>query len=189
MKRVSVFGGTVKDIETNKMVLREWAVRPIFILGRVYAPLLEKDDTIVYFLEGPELVGSSFDRGKQRYGIAECRTVREFINWWIPLQYNGEERFRKLSTRLELGLSDSLPGIFIMPEDIEIAEDVGQLLELNFAVNFTNNSDRSERRWRGIYRRSWDYVAVYICSSSRKVRGHMGNTQSTYGLSSASSHC
>lgn len=104
---------------------REWSQRPIFILGRVYSFFREKDDVNFYFLEGHERVGEAFDKGRRGYGLPECMSVYQLIDWWSPFRHNGEQDWAKLCTRLELGLSDTLPGMFIAPEHIEIAPDIG----------------------------------------------------------------
>ena len=121
-----VFSRDGDSRQSAAKVVAEWSERPIFILGRIYAPFREKDDVIFYFLEGPEFVGEAFDKGRRGYGIPECTTVRDLINWWIPFSHNGPQPINKLCTRLELGLSDTLPGMFIYPHDIEIVDDIGE---------------------------------------------------------------
>jgi RNA dependent RNA polymerase len=128
---MSVWTRSNANRENARKELRQWAARPIFILGRVYAPLTEKDDVIIYFLEGRERVGAAFEKGKRDYGITECTTVPQFINWWSPLRYNGHQDIQKLLTRLELGLSDTLPGMMIMPENIQVANDIGTFSQIN----------------------------------------------------------
>ena len=109
-----------------RKALQDWSQRPIFILGRVYSPLLEKDSVNIYFLEGPERVGEVFDKGKRAYGITGCTSVRQLIDWWIPFHHNRGQTIQKLVTRLELGISDTLPGILVMPQDIEVADDISE---------------------------------------------------------------
>jgi hypothetical protein len=125
-REVGVWTGDADSRREAKNNLKECAVRPIFILGRVYSPLLEKDGIIIYFLEGRDLVGEVFSKGKNDYGIRECQDVKGLLDWWIPFEYNGEQGFTKLVTRLELGVSDTLPGLFINPENIEIVPDIGE---------------------------------------------------------------
>jgi hypothetical protein len=121
---LSVRGKGYDTRERARKELRQWAARPIFILGRVYAPLAEKDDVVIYFLEGRERVGAAFEVGTGEYGITECTTVHQFIDWWSPFRHNGKGNIQKLLTRLELGLSDTLPGMMIMPQNIEVANDI-----------------------------------------------------------------
>lgn len=125
-REVSVWTGGSDSRREAKNNLKEWAVRPIFILGRVYSPLLEKEGVIIYFLEGRDLVGEMFAKGKNDYGIKECRDVNGLLNWWIPFKCNGDQGISKLVTRLELGVSDTLPGFFISPENIERVPDIGK---------------------------------------------------------------
>lgn len=124
-REVSVWSGNPDSRQRAKNKLKEWMIRPIVILGRVYSPLLEKDGSAFYFLEGRDNVGEEFDKRKRDYGIEECTSVKDLLDWWIPFEYNGDQTISKLVTRLELGVSDTLPGVFIQPENVEIAEDIG----------------------------------------------------------------
>lgn len=120
-----MWSGNPDSRQRAKNKLKEWMIRPIVILGRVYSPLLEKDGSAFYFLEGRDNVGEEFDKRKRDYGIKECTSVKDLLDWWIPFEYNGDQTISKLVTRLELGVSDTLPGVFIQPENVEIAEDIG----------------------------------------------------------------
>jgi hypothetical protein len=123
---VSVWCQTQEQREANQTTLREWARRPIVILGQVYSFLVEKDGTLIYFLEGPDNVGRMFEKGKLDYGIKECRTVPELIDWWIPFEFNQEQTMSKLTTRLELGVSDTLPGVLVRPENVRVRPDISR---------------------------------------------------------------
>lgn len=127
MRTVSVWSGTNESRKANRRQLRSWAERPIFILGRLYTPLVEKDGVLVYFLEGQDLVGHFFDKGRRGYGIRECQTLSQFLDWWIPLSTNGNQPISKLVSRLHLGLSDTLPGFLIHPNNVEIRQDISKL--------------------------------------------------------------
>ncbi|KIM23184.1 hypothetical protein M408DRAFT_332479 [Serendipita vermifera MAFF 305830] len=120
----SVWCKSADERAAAQKVVKEWSKRPIFILGRVYSFFREKDDVNFYFLEGQELVGQIFDHGRRGYGLPECASVYDLIEWWGPLAHNGNQDFNKLCTRLELGLSDTLPGMFIRPDCIEVADDI-----------------------------------------------------------------
>lgn len=114
----------------NQRLLREYFKRPIYILGRKYQHLVEKDGVVIYFQEGIDLVGRAAERatGKKyaTYGAGKIvQDTQGFINWWIPLEYN-QQPFSKLITRLHLGLSDTIPGVFIHPDHIEVKPDIGQ---------------------------------------------------------------
>lgn len=106
-------------------VMKEWSQRPIFILGRVYSFFREICDVNFYFLEGSERLGEAFDNGRRGYGLTECTSVEQLIDWWSPLRHNGVQDWSAFCTQLELGLSDTLPGMFIAPEDIEVVPDIG----------------------------------------------------------------
>ncbi|PVF94320.1 hypothetical protein CPB86DRAFT_740750 [Serendipita vermifera] len=120
---VSVWCQTQEQREENQRTLREWARRPIVILGQVYSFLAEKDGTLIYFLEGMDNIGSIFEK-TENYGIKECRTVPQLIDWWIPFEHNQHQTMSKLSTRLELGVSDTLPGILVRPEYVKCQQDI-----------------------------------------------------------------
>lgn len=120
---------SAEERSENKRRLREYVQRPLFILGRVYVPMLEKDGVILYFLEGKESVGEFFEqqfklpRGRS-YGVVECQTLQGLINWWVPLKYNEKQDMSKLATRLELGFSDTLPGVLLEPAHIHVVNDI-----------------------------------------------------------------
>lgn len=126
LKETFVYTSRSEMRKKNQERLQEWVSRPIIIFGRVYAPLVEKDGVMHYFMEGEDLVGHVFEGGRRNYGIQECRTVSDLIDWWIPLQFNENQTMSKLVARLELGISDTLPGILIEPQNIEIVDDISK---------------------------------------------------------------
>jgi len=157
-REVSVWTGDADSRRDAKQNLKDWAVRPIFILGRVYSPLLEKEGAVIYFLEGRDLVGEVFCRGKGDVGIKECRDVKGLLDWWIPFNCNGGQDISKLVTRLELGVSDTLPGLFINPDNIERVPDIGQYSIQEYSMS----SHRSSKQgWQDVHRRSWHNHPVH----------------------------
>lgn len=110
-------------------VLFNHMLRPIYILGRVFRPLIEKEGTVVYYLEGPDYVGYEAEKpcGTRPgfYGLGiEIPNVAKLVNWWIPLKENRETLICKLATRLHLGLSETRPGLFM--EAVMLEEDISK---------------------------------------------------------------
>lgn len=110
--------------------LKEFCARPIHILGREYHPLVEKENTVYYFLHGRDRIGlkaiedAGGDR-QTRHGVGQhIGTVEGVIQWWLALQHNRNQVMSKLTTRLHLGLSDTLPGVFIKPENVKYVPDI-----------------------------------------------------------------
>ena len=114
--------------------LQDYCSRPIDILGRTYHPLVEKEDTVYYFQYGPDRVGfralEDLGRSQKDYGVGKyIGTVEGLLQWWLAPQHNRNQAMSKLTTRLHLGLSDTLPGVFIKPENLTIVPDIGTDLQ------------------------------------------------------------
>ena len=110
--------------------LKEFCARPIHILGREYHPLVEKENTVYYFLHGRDHIGlkavedAGGDR-KQPYGMGRyIGNVEGLVQWWLAPEHNRDQIMSKLTTRLHLGLSDTLPGVFVKPENVKIIPDI-----------------------------------------------------------------
>ncbi len=110
--------------------LKEFCARPIHILGREYHPLVEKENTVYYFLHGRDRIGlkavedAGGDR-KQPYGMGRyIGNVEGLVQWWLAPEHNRNQIMSKLTTRLHLGLSDTLPGVFIKPENVKVVPDI-----------------------------------------------------------------
>ena len=110
--------------------LKEFCARPIHILGREYHPLVEKENTVYYFLHGRDRIGlkavedAGGDR-KQPYGMGRyIGNVEGLVQWWLAPEHNRDQIMSKLTTRLHLGLSDTLPGVFVKPDNVKIIPDI-----------------------------------------------------------------
>lgn len=104
------------------------SLRPIKILGRTFRPLVEKESTVWYYLEGRDLVGATAEQEGRKvageYGLGRLiDDVPKLIDWWIPLEHNGEQLVCKLVTRLHLGISGTWAGS-LMSEEIQLHEDI-----------------------------------------------------------------
>ncbi|CCA73629.1 hypothetical protein PIIN_07582 [Serendipita indica DSM 11827] len=107
--------------------LWEMALRPISLLGRVYLPLVEKNDTIWYYMEGLDRLGKhaeTLHRGRRgSYGLGRIiPNSVALIGWWTPFSFNKEQPICKLATRLHLGVSDTSPGPLV--EMIYVEDDI-----------------------------------------------------------------
>jgi hypothetical protein len=113
------------------LVLYRHTLRPIHILGRTFRPLVEKDGTIFYYLEGLDYVGTQIekfcDNETGSYGLGRhIKNTTDLLDWWLPLAKNRGTLMCKLVTRLHLGLSETHPGLFMEPDGIMLEEDIGK---------------------------------------------------------------
>src|SRR5258706_3194126 len=109
--------------------LQDYCSRPIHILGRKYHPLVETKEVVYYFQHGHDRVGfrAMEDLGEARkfYGVGKyIGTVEGFLQWWLAPEHNRNQAMSKLTARLHLGFSDTLPGVFIKPENVKIVPDI-----------------------------------------------------------------
>lgn len=116
------------QMQSQKLYLH--ALRPIEILGRMYRPLIEKDDTVWYYLTGADHVGREAEKqGRARpgeYGLGNyIPSVTELVEWWIPMHSNRDQLACKLVTRLHLGISNTSAGPILPNECIQLHEDIG----------------------------------------------------------------
>jgi RNA dependent RNA polymerase len=111
--------------------LKEYCRRPIHILGREYHPLVEKDGTVFYFLHGGQYVGLGIQAEGQETG-PHIGTVDELVAWWLAPIHNQIQKVSKLISRLHLGISDTLPGVFIDPRYVQIEPDIGASVDINY---------------------------------------------------------
>lgn len=109
--------------------LQGYCSRPIHILGRKYHPLVEREGVVYYFQHGQDRVGSrameDLGRAQKFYGVGKyIGTVEGLLQWWLVPEHNRNQAISKLTTRLHLGFSDTLPGVFIKPENVKIVPDI-----------------------------------------------------------------
>jgi hypothetical protein len=147
--------------------LQDYCSRPIHILGRRYHPLFEKEGTVYYFQYGRDRIGfraiEDLDGTRKDYGVGRyIGTVEGLLQWWLVPEHNRNQAMSKLTTRLHLGLSDTLPGVFIKPENVEIVPDISTNLPcfiLCLQLTFTNSTQRFQ-----VYR--WCWIGIWIrCNS------------------------
>lgn len=128
--RVSIQDRERYRYEAAANTLYAHALRPIKILGRTFRPLVEKEDTIWYYLEGVDRVGVTAEHAVRKrmgeYGMGRyINDTQKLVDWWIPLNANGKQLACKLVTRLHLGISSTWAGPLI--RNIEVEEDISEL--------------------------------------------------------------
>lgn len=119
--RVKILGREKYTSDACLAELAAWSHRPIYILGREYRAFVEKEDTIWYYLQGPDFVGRSRKKPGD-YGT-QIRDIFSLVYWWIPLETNRDQLMCKLITRLHLGISGTRPGPLIT--EVNLYEDIG----------------------------------------------------------------
>jgi len=147
--------------------LQGYCSRPIHILGRKYHPLFEKEGTVYYFQHGHDRVGLRAIEGlggtRKDYGVGRyIGTVGGLLQWWLVPEHNRNQAMSKLTTRLHLGLSDTLPGVFIKPENVKITPDIStNLLYIFWCLQLTF---ADSTQWFRVYR--WCWIGIWIrCNS------------------------
>ncbi|KAG0174870.1 hypothetical protein DFQ28_006744 [Apophysomyces sp. BC1034] len=85
-------------------------LKPFLLMDRIYKFLFVKDGTVVLFAtEGPGL---------------EPITIRQVINWHIPIEQNSSMTMGKYASRMALGYSNSIPTVVFEPHNIQYIDDV-----------------------------------------------------------------
>jgi hypothetical protein len=139
LKLSTVLLNRVRRNQSGRLLreLNAYCPRPIHILGREYHPLAEKENTVYYFLHGRDRIGlkAAEDAGKdpkKSYGVGRhIGTVEGLVQWWLAPEHNRHQLMSQLTTRLHLGLSDTLPGVFIKPENLKIIPDISTFVLLH----------------------------------------------------------
>lgn len=139
--------------------LKEFCARPIHILGREYRPLVEKENTVYYFLHGRDRIGlkaiedAGGDR-KRPYGMGKhIGTVEGVVQWWLAPEHNRNQDMSKLTTRLHLGLSDTLPGVLVKPENVKIIPDTSMFHHILYK-DLSHRSSLYSAEWLHFHGRS-----------------------------------
>ncbi|KAF7973846.1 hypothetical protein HWV62_14138 [Athelia sp. TMB] len=114
--------------------LVEFFSRPFVINGKVFRAFYAKDSN-VFMLRTNECVGSglSIFTGKPGHcGPMSLRTycsrkhtnIVDFLNWHNPFDRSPNQAIQKWATRFSLGLSTSVPGLRLKPENIRVIPDI-----------------------------------------------------------------
>ncbi|KAI7848485.1 RNA dependent RNA polymerase-domain-containing protein [Circinella umbellata] len=90
---------------------KDYFLKPFLLMGRTFRFLFIKDDKVVLFAtEGKDL--------------DELITIRQVIDWHIPILDNWEMTISKFASRMTLGYSNSISTITFEPEQIEYIDDI-----------------------------------------------------------------
>lgn len=93
-------------ITSNRNSLKVFLTRDLFLAGKRYRPLLQRDDTLFFF---------AID--------VDMPTITSFLDWHGPLAANGSQKLLKYLQRLVLGFSSSIAGPTLQPECVSYERD------------------------------------------------------------------
>lgn len=89
---------------------KDYFLKPFLLMDRTYRFLFVKDDTVILFAtEGSDL---------------EPISIREVINWHIPILDNWDMTISKFASRMSLGYSNSIPTLVFKPENVKYIDDI-----------------------------------------------------------------
>ncbi|KAI8137351.1 RNA dependent RNA polymerase-domain-containing protein [Fennellomyces sp. T-0311] len=92
-------------------VFKDYFLKPFVLMGRTYRFLFVKDDKVILFAtEGPYL--------------KDTLTIRQVIDWHIPILENWDMTISKFASRMSLGYSNSIPTLAFEPDQIQYIDDV-----------------------------------------------------------------
>ncbi|CAO3589352.1 unnamed protein product [Absidia cylindrospora] len=107
---------SLEVIEENKPLI----LRPFLLMGRTYRFLFLKDTRVILFAtDGPGLSTIS---------------LRDMINWHIPIKENWHLTTCKFASRMSLGYSNSMATVEFDPKNVRLVDDV-------FAEGLPKNDD------------------------------------------------
>ncbi|KAI9493419.1 RNA dependent RNA polymerase-domain-containing protein [Zychaea mexicana] len=102
------------DRGTHPAMIRkhqDYFLKPFLLMGRTYRFLFIKDDKVILFAtEGSDL--------------AETMTIRQVIDWHIPILDNWDMTISKFSSRMTLGYSNSIPTLTFDPDKVQYIDDI-----------------------------------------------------------------
>jgi hypothetical protein len=132
----------VKSTHTNMFTKQaEYYLKPFMLMERTYRFLFMKNHTMVFFAtEGPGL---------------EAISVKQVIDWHMPIVENWSMEINKYASRMLLGYSNSIPTVVFKPEQIEYVDDI-------YSDTKGQNKENSCMT---------DGCGIISCSAMRKVMG------------------
>ncbi|KAG5653736.1 hypothetical protein H0H81_010993 [Sphagnurus paluster] len=99
--------------------LVEFFLRPFILWGHVFRSFYAKDETVFMFRTNEMLINGEII-SDQRLGMS----LLKFIDWHNPPMFNTNQAMSKWAARTALGLSNSIPGPIIEPENILHIDDI-----------------------------------------------------------------
>ncbi|KAI8374113.1 RNA dependent RNA polymerase-domain-containing protein [Radiomyces spectabilis] len=88
----------------------EYFLKPFLLMERTYQFLFVKDDSIILF-------------ATQARGLPTI-SIRDVINWHIPILDNWNMSMSKFASRIGLGYSNSIPTLTFEPDQIRYVDDI-----------------------------------------------------------------
>ncbi|KAF8581588.1 hypothetical protein K439DRAFT_1353522 [Ramaria rubella] len=91
-----------------------------FVLhGKVFRPFYAKEHSVFLFD-----IDSIYTQGRMVPNPHSKITFDQFIQWHNPMRLNKHQSLAKWCARMALGLSNSVPGVIITPENIHEIDDI-----------------------------------------------------------------
>ncbi|KAL4244292.1 RNA-dependent RNA polymerase [Abortiporus biennis] len=101
--------------------------RPFIIMGYVFRAFFAKEENVFLFRTNERVSDVSSDTTHHKLNLRESNdgmSLFSFIKWHNDLSINSQQPMAKWASRFALGLSNSVPGIHIAPENIHVIPDI-----------------------------------------------------------------
>ncbi|KAJ7770564.1 RNA dependent RNA polymerase-domain-containing protein [Mycena metata] len=108
----------MKILHANDNGLKEFFRRPFIIFDNVFRAFYAKDGTVFLFKTGETYRGNSI------YGSNSGLSLFQFLENFNPLKLNADQAMCKWASRFALGLSNSVPGPIIEPQQVDEVDDL-----------------------------------------------------------------
>jgi hypothetical protein len=110
-------------------------------LGPVRALAERAQRRLIHILKAAEDAGKD---PKKSYGVGRhIGTVEGLVQQWLASDHNRHQLMSKLTTRFHLGLSETLPGVYINPENVKIIPDISTFVLLHTGQRSPTRRDLS----------------------------------------------
>ncbi|KAI0777795.1 RNA dependent RNA polymerase-domain-containing protein [Trametes elegans] len=106
--------------------LREYFQRPFIIGGTIFRAFYAKEQNVFLFRTNEEIVkvGDTFTIKTPSCRSRDELSLEEFLRWHNDLHLNSEQTMVKWAARFALGLSNSIPGIRLHPDNVRFQDDI-----------------------------------------------------------------
>ncbi|KAJ7076077.1 RNA dependent RNA polymerase-domain-containing protein [Mycena belliarum] len=109
-----------KKVHLLKSGLIDFFRRPFVIWGNVFRSFYAKEGTVFLFKTREMYRDGSIQLPDSARGLS----LFEFLDQFNPLKLNSNQKLCKWASRFALGLSNSVPGPVIAPEDVDQMDDI-----------------------------------------------------------------
>lgn len=110
--------------ESTCSPLLDFLKKPFVLLGSVYRTFYAKDGTAFLFRTHEVPVETKAGLSILQTHILSRPSLLDFLEWHNPLELNAGQPISKWSSRIQLGLSTSVPGLMLQEDDILQLEDI-----------------------------------------------------------------